>query len=91
MKHSRTIRKIVLGPNPLNGLAYVVGYPPANSMPQFKVTGILGFVENGIDKYNIYLRKMDDYEYIWKSAESIAARVEINNPEGEDVVTVTGK
>ncbi len=89
MRHSRVIRKIVLGPNPLNGLAYVVGQAPANSMPRYKVTAILGFEENGITKYNIYLRKGNGDEYVWKCADGLPALVEYINPEGEDVVTVT--
>ncbi len=81
--HSRQIRKIAFGQNPLNGaLAFTHGKEFNHEGKWFKVSSIEEdaqyFAEYGSMRYNVYLipMKKGAEEFVWKSAINVPVVIE---------------
>lgn len=96
MLHSRRIRKIIFGQNPLNGgLVFAIPGGFNHDGNRYKITSIEEdaqyFREFGTMRYNVYLKRLgkDQEEFVWKSATNVPTVIEYAMPDDDDVVTVT--
>lgn len=93
-RHSRTIRKITLGDNPLDrGLALVVGHSAGPRRLEYKISAIReddqNHIEYGITRYTVYIQKDDELEIVWKQFERVPISIEYGIPgDGPDVTYV---
>lgn len=95
MLHSRTIRKIIFGSNPLNGgLVFAINGEFRHDGKKYRITSIEEdaqyFKEYGTMRYNVYLKPLvkNEEEFVWKSAINVPTTIEYGMP-GEDVDVVT--
>ena len=82
------IRKIVLGTNPVQGMAIVVGITEVNLKGQvFKVSQIIESTDNfflfGSVRYFVFYRIGNGQERLWKSFINVPISIEYDS--GEDV------
>ena len=97
MLHTRTIRKIIFGQNPLNeGLVFVVNQSVKHDGKMYTVIGIEEdgqyFREYGDIRYNVYIKRHGKgyEEAVWKSAVGVPVVLEFELPGDEpDKVTVS--
>jgi len=102
-RHSRVIRKITLGHNPLNdGLALVLYQSAGPRHFGYKITAIRendqNHIEYGITRYTVYIQKGDlkagkwvgeGEEVVWKEFERVPVSIEYKLPgDGPDEVIV---
>ncbi len=69
------IRKIVVGPNPKDAMAYFVGMRAGQSRVSLIEEDDSALFSHNIRKYNIYIED-DDASYLWKSIENLSVVVE---------------
>ena len=69
------IRKIVVGPNPKDAMAYYVGMRAGDGKVSFIEEDEASLVRYGTRKYKIYIEK-NDGTYLWKAIEEQPALIE---------------
>jgi len=78
-----SIRKIIIGADPLKGLAVVVGQRH-EAKGGIEITHIVRDEANyyyfGIVRYMIYAKKSDGTKFIWKTFEGVPVTVECEIP-----------
>lgn len=96
MLHSRSIRKIIFGQNPLTGgLVFVVGNTFVQNKERYRIVSAEEdaqfFNEYGEIRYNVYIKKLGrvEEEVVWKSAIGVPVTIEYFLPGEQDVITVT--
>ena len=71
MKHSRTIRKITVGTDPKDAMAFQLGQYIGRRDLGFKITYIKEdsqhYEEFGITRYTVYVSNGEEVEVEWKS------------------------
>jgi len=89
-RHSRTIRKIILGLSPLReGLVFALKGDAGQKGSGYKITSIReddqNHLEYGITRYIVYIRRGDEPETVWKTFERVPIVIEYITPdEGPD-------
>jgi len=87
-RHSRTIRKITLGLNPLReGLAFALGSSAGKKGSGYTITAIReddqNHLEYGITRYIVYIKKEQGPEAVWKTFERVPVLIEYMTPDEE--------
>ena len=95
MLHSRRIRKIIFGQNPLNGgLVFAIPGGFTYNGKRYDITLIEEdaqyFREYGTMRFNVYLKRKGEEEFVWKSATNVPTVIEYAMPgDKEDIITVS--
>ena len=69
------IRKIVVGPNPKDAMAYFVGMRAGDGKVAFIEYDEAHLVRHGVRRYKIYIEK-NDATYLWKAVEEQPVLIE---------------
>lgn len=78
---SGLIRKIVVGENPKNAMAYFVGMKIGKKTDEFSQVSAIVYDEkhlyhHGINRYEIYIQQEDQSNVIWKVIENMPCMIE---------------
>ena len=63
------IRKVVVGPNPKDAMAYYVGMKAGRGQVSFIEEDERALFKHNVRRYNVYLQD-EDSTYIWKTIEN---------------------
>ena len=69
------IRKIVVGPNPKDAMAYYVGMRAGDAKVSYIEEDEAALFRHGIRRYKVYIEDADN-TYLWKSIENQPVMVE---------------
>ena len=92
MSHSREIRKIIIGRDPLKeGMALLIG-KFVDKKETYRISSIIEetnhFLIFGIKQYNVYIATRQGDEVLWKSFEGLPVTIEYGFPGDNDEVIV---
>jgi len=90
MSHIREIRKITIGFEPKDAMAFVIGQIAAGKDSGYRVSSIIEeqkhFILFGVKRYNVYIATIKGDDVMWKSFESVPVTLEYFLPkDGEDI------
>jgi hypothetical protein len=93
LAHSRTIRKLTFGVNPLReGLAFVIGQVAGGEHTGYKISTLQedtqALMLYGKSKYNIYIIDRSLEEVLWKSFVGVPVSVEYFLPGEKEIITI---